>query len=70
MVKSSADSLLRLLSDILDFSKVEAGKLELVEQEFALAAELGGDAAGDAIPRDQKGIELRWDDWRRTYRSK
>lgn len=36
MVRSSADSLLRLLNDILDFSKVEAGKLELEEITFDL----------------------------------
>ncbi|MCL4112023.1 UNVERIFIED_CONTAM: hypothetical protein GTU68_034526 [Idotea baltica] len=36
MVRSSADSLLRLLNDILDFSKIEAGKLELEELPFNL----------------------------------
>ena len=35
-VRSSADSLLELISDILDFSKVEAGKMELEEQAFDL----------------------------------
>jgi PAS domain S-box-containing protein len=36
MAKSSADSLLGILSDILDLSKVEARKLELNPQEFRL----------------------------------
>jgi len=35
-VKSSADSLLRILNDILDFSKIEAGKLEFETIEFDL----------------------------------
>jgi len=35
-VRSSADSLLQLIGDILDFSKVEAGKMELEEQPFDL----------------------------------
>lgn len=35
-VKTSADSLLRILNDILDFSKIEAGKLEFEIIEFDL----------------------------------
>jgi signal transduction histidine kinase len=60
MVKSSADSLLRLLSDILDFSKVEAGKVELVEHEFALAQSLAETLQVMRFRAQQKGIELRW----------
>jgi two-component system, sensor histidine kinase and response regulator len=36
MVKSSADSLLSIVNNILDFSKVEAGKLELEPLEYSL----------------------------------
>ena len=36
LVKSSADSLLRVINDILDFSKIEAGKLELEKTEFQI----------------------------------
>jgi two-component system, sensor histidine kinase and response regulator len=36
LVKSSADSLLRVINDILDFSKIEAGKLELEKTEFEI----------------------------------
>ena len=60
MVKSSADSLLRLLSDILDFSKVEAGKVELVEHEFAPAQSLAETLRVMRFRAQQKGIELRW----------
>jgi len=60
MVKTSADSLLHLLSDILDFSKVEAGKLELVDHEFTLAASLAETLQVMRFRAQQKGIELHW----------
>jgi signal transduction histidine kinase/CheY-like chemotaxis protein len=37
-VQSSADALLSIIDDILDFSKVEAGKMELLEEPFDLHA--------------------------------
>ena len=36
IVKSSAESLLRILNDILDFAKIEARKLDLEHIEFNL----------------------------------
>jgi PAS domain S-box-containing protein len=60
MVKTSADSLLHLLSDILDFSKVEAGKLELVDHEFTLAPSLAETLQVMRFRARQKGIELDW----------
>lgn len=60
MVKTSAESLLHLLSDILDFSKVEAGKLELVDREFALAPSVAETLQVMRFRAQQKGIELRW----------
>jgi PAS domain S-box-containing protein len=61
MVKTSADSLLGLLSDILDFSKVEAGKLELVQEEFALAPSLAETLQLMRFRALQKGVALNWE---------
>ncbi len=41
MVKSAADTLLALLNDILDFSRIEAGRLNLESIEFDIEATLG-----------------------------
>ena len=58
MVKTSADSLLAILSDILDFSKIEAGKLELDEIDFNLRDALDGVMKAFALRANQKGLEL------------
>ncbi len=59
MVKTSADSLLRLLNDILDSSKIESGKLELDPEHFRLRELLAATLKPLAIPAAQKGLELR-----------
>ena len=41
-IRSSADSLMRVLNDILDFSKIEAGKLELLDEPFKLVEVVSG----------------------------
>ena len=58
VAQRSAESLLEVINEILDFSKVEAGRLELRPEPFALADALG--AAVDPLgPRAaQKGLEL------------
>jgi signal transduction histidine kinase/ActR/RegA family two-component response regulator len=50
MAKESADSLLELLNDILDFTKIEAGKLRLSNVPFNLPA---------AIERIMKSFKIR-----------
>jgi hypothetical protein len=57
-VKNCAASLLRVLNDVLDFSKVEAGKLELVAVDFDLRKCLSEVMGVMAVAARQKGLEL------------
>ena len=61
MVKSSGESLLTLLNDILDLSKIEAGKLELDSSDFSIENCIEEALQPLAISAQQKGIELVWD---------
>ena len=60
MVKSSADSLLRIINDILDFSKIEAGKMALEKAVFSLPACIEEAVRPLALRASQKGLELSW----------
>jgi PAS domain S-box-containing protein len=61
MVKSSAGSLLSLINNILDYSKIEAGKLELEAIPFSLRLCLSGVLKPLGIRANQKGLELKSD---------
>ncbi|MCK6555156.1 PAS domain-containing protein [Candidatus Binatia bacterium] len=61
MVRSSADSLLRVINDILDFSKIEAGKLSLEYVPFHLAHHLDTTLQPLGVRASQKGVALVWD---------
>ncbi|MFZ6642826.1 response regulator [Undibacterium sp. TC4M20W] len=58
LIKSSADSLLTIIDDILDSSKIEAGKLLLENVVFDLATMLDDAVKTLVIPAEQKGLEL------------
>jgi len=58
MVKESADSLLALLNDILDVSRIEAGKFELERVDFDLRQNLNEATRILAIRAQQKGLKL------------
>jgi two-component system, sensor histidine kinase and response regulator len=58
IVKSSADSLLTIVNDILDFSRVEARKLDLDPIDFNLRDAVEDTAAAAALRAQQKGLEL------------
>ena len=58
LVKSSADSLLRVIDDILDFSKIEAGKLQLEQTEFKIRDMLKDTLKTLAVRADSTGTEL------------
>jgi len=57
-IKSSGESLLVLLNDILDISKIEAGSLELEDTEFDLAELIGSLAEFLSPQAYSKNIEL------------
>ena len=57
-IRSSAECLLEIIDDILDFSKVEAGKLELEELGFDLRGTLEDLTDLLALRAQQSGLEL------------
>jgi PAS domain S-box-containing protein len=57
-VKSAANSLLAIISDILDFAKIEAGRLELDPADFSLSSVLGATLRALAVRAHKKGLEL------------
>jgi PAS domain S-box-containing protein len=59
-VKNSADYLLRLLNDILDYSKIEAGKFVLEESEFNLRTVLKSTLDAISLEARKKKLELTW----------
>jgi signal transduction histidine kinase/ActR/RegA family two-component response regulator len=60
-IKQSGNALLHLLNDILDLSKVEAGKLELEEKSFSLSRLLDSTAALFESRARGKGLEFQYD---------
>ncbi len=61
MVKLSADSLLTVIDDILDFSKVDAGKLELRPADFDLHAHVREICRALAINAGRRGLKLNYE---------
>ena len=58
LVKSSAESLLTVINDILDVSKIEAGKLDIDQVEFSLRDCLGEAMKTLALRAHEKDLEL------------
>lgn len=56
-VRSSADSLLRIINDILDYSKIEAKKLDLENIDFDLRVTMDNVSDLVAINAHEKGLE-------------
>lgn len=60
-ISKSAKALLGLINNILDYSKIEAGKMELEELEFDLDEILSNISSMLALKSEKKGIELLYD---------
>lgn len=60
-IKQSGNALLHMLNDILDLSKVEAGKLELEQRSFSLSRLLDSMAALFESRARGKGLEFQCD---------
>jgi PAS domain S-box-containing protein len=58
MVQDSGESLLTLINDVLDFSKIESGKFELDDAIFDLRETLGDTMKGLGFRAHDKSIEL------------
>jgi len=59
-VKSCADSLLHLLNEVLDFSKVEAGRIELEQSAFRLRAMIEDTIKPLKFAAEAKHLTLDW----------
>ncbi|GEM_PF-739406 len=59
-VRQSAESLLQIINDILDYSKIEAGRLELEMLDFDLRAAIEDTADMLAIEAQRKDLEFAY----------
>ena len=57
-IKVSSESLLTIINDILDFAKIEAGKLELYQTKFSLRESIEETIKTLTIRAHQKGLRL------------
>ncbi len=57
-VRASATTLLRIIDEVLDLSKIEAGRMELEEAPFGLRALVEGIADALSVQAEHKGLAL------------
>lgn len=58
MVKDSGEALLEIINDILDYSKVQAGKLKLEPEQFSLRTKMGEVLRPLSIRAHEKGLSI------------
>ncbi len=57
-IKTEGKTLMSLINDLLDFSKIESGKMELTETEYSVSSLLHDVIAMFSIKAEEKGLEL------------
>jgi len=57
-IRRSAESLLTIVNDILDYSKIEAGQLDIEDMEFDLRQLIGEFSSTMAFRAEEKGLEF------------
>lgn len=60
-IKAASESLLGLINDVLDISKIESGKVHLVEQDYNVNDLLHNIVTMIRVKSDEKGLEFRLD---------
>jgi signal transduction histidine kinase/ActR/RegA family two-component response regulator len=60
IIRQSGSLLLAVLNDVLDLSKIEAGKLSLVSEDFDLVSTLGPTAETFQVLAQGKGLDFRF----------
>ena len=60
LVLKSANSLMSIINDVLDFSKIESGKIEILPANFELREIIGDTLKSLAWPAHEQGLELAW----------
>ena len=58
VIESSSDALLSLINEILDFSRIEVGQMEIEEEPFSLKDLVEGVADSLSVRAFEKGLEL------------
>ncbi len=58
-IKNEGKTLMSLINDLLDFSKIESGKMELTETEYSLSSLLHDVVAMFSLKAEEKGLEFR-----------
>ncbi len=57
-IKTEGKTLMSLINDLLDFSKIESGKMELTETEYGVSSLLHDMAAMFSIKAEEKGLDF------------
>ncbi len=60
-VQTSAEALLSVINDVLDFSRIEAGKMDVESEPFEVAQLIDDVCRSLVVKTDKKGVELSYD---------